>query len=88
MLRMELVEKGISEAIKSLGLEIFKLCRGVWMWRAGKALTIVAAVIAPLMLGSIGALAIELPIAIGLALYAPQTYYQAMLAKCKTFSKH
>jgi hypothetical protein len=119
------VEKRISEAIKSLGQEVFKLCRGVelgkksssnalealciaysrtlnilrnfftelmqrpdierlrrgvWMWRAGKALAMVAAVMAPLVLGSVEALAITLPTAIGLALYTPQTYYQAMRA--------
>ena len=50
------------------------------MWRAGKALAIVVAVVAPLVLGSVEALAITLPIAIGLALYTPQTYYQAMRA--------
>ena len=50
------------------------------MWRAGKALAIVVAVVAPLVLGSIEALVITLPIAIGLALYTPQIYYQAVRA--------
>jgi len=60
--------------------DIERLRRGVWMWRAGKALAIAVAVVAPLALGSVEALAITLPIAIGLALYTPQTHYQAMRA--------
>ena len=60
--------------------DIRRLRRGVWMWRAGKALAIAVAVIAPLVLGCVEALAITLPIAIGLALYTPQTCYKAMRA--------